>query len=122
LCLGNPFGCARLVFLFSFAGDLSNLIRAPHPRIFDRLGHASDLPAVAARQTLATSDEHLPQTQGWTGDRSRWCCALQTDSGPTYGALDPAAPPGTAPVTQCEDLRPDGLARSKSSLRAAPAQ
>ena len=55
----------------------------------------------------------------WTGDRSRWYCALQTDSGPTYGALDPAAPPGTAPVTQCVDLRPDEPVRSKSSLRAS---
>ena len=43
------------------------------------------------------------------GDRSSSYCALQTDSGPTYGALDPAAPPGTAPVTPMRGiLSPSG--------------
>jgi hypothetical protein len=58
----------------------------------------------------------------WTGDRSRWYCALQTDSGPTYGALDPAAPPGTAPVAQCHEHTPVEPSRSKSSLRARKLQ
>jgi hypothetical protein len=97
----EPHGCGadddrRQSNEFAHAGVVLHEPLAHPPLV---LRHRFVRPAMAVRTPGGVQSD-------WTGDRSRWCCALQTDSGPTYDALDPAAPPGTAPVTQWSILGP----------------